>query len=122
MSRSFTCRPRLWVVAQLVELRTVTAAREGSTPFDPPKFLARNCGREVRRLIVDQVDDGSSPFSSAIFNFGVWCNVRIRVLGTRGDSSTLSSPTISHRWSNSLKEFSPHHKNAGRPDSRPTRK
>src|SRR5689334_3086716 len=25
--------------------------------------------------------------------FGVWCNVSIRVLGTRGDSSTLSSPT-----------------------------
>src|SRR5687767_12067387 len=24
---------------------------------------------------------------------GVWCNVSIRVLGTRGDSSTLSSPT-----------------------------
>jgi hypothetical protein len=58
--------PCLWVVAQLVEHRTVTAAREGSTPFDPPKFLARNCGREVRHLIVDQVDDGSSPFSSAM--------------------------------------------------------
>ena len=27
----------LWVVAQLAEHRTVTAAREGSTPFDPPK-------------------------------------------------------------------------------------
>ena len=26
----------------------------------------RNCGREVRHLIVDQVDDGSSPFSSAM--------------------------------------------------------
>jgi hypothetical protein len=26
----------MWVVAQLVEHRTVTAAREGSTPFDPP--------------------------------------------------------------------------------------
>ena len=38
MSRSFTCRPLLWVVAQLVEHRTVTAAREGSTPFDPPNF------------------------------------------------------------------------------------
>ena len=48
----------------------MTAAREGSTPFDPPKFLARNCGRGVRHLIVDQVDDGSSPFSSAIFNSG----------------------------------------------------
>ncbi len=30
----------LWVVAQAVEHRTVTAAREGSTPFDPPNFLA----------------------------------------------------------------------------------
>ena len=29
----------LWVVAQLAEHRTVTAAREGSTPFDPPKTL-----------------------------------------------------------------------------------
>jgi len=26
----------------------------------------RNCGREVRHLIVDQADDGSSPFSSAM--------------------------------------------------------
>ena len=67
MSRSFTCRPLLWVVAQLVEHRTVTAAREGSTPFDPPNFLARNCGRGVRHLIVDQAHDGSSPFSSANF-------------------------------------------------------
>jgi hypothetical protein len=83
----------MWVVAQLVEHRTVTAAYEGSTPFNPPKFLARNCGREVRHLVVNQADDGSSPFSSAI-HIGVWCNASIRVLGTRGDSSTLSSPTI----------------------------
>ena len=27
--------------------------------------LSWNCGREVRHLIVDQADDGSSPFSSA---------------------------------------------------------
>ena len=81
----------MWVVAQLAEHRTVTAAVEGSTPFDPPN-LARNCGREVRHLIVNQADDGSSPFSSANLN-GVWCNASIRVLGTRGDSSTLSSPT-----------------------------
>ena len=84
----------------------MTAAREGSIPFDPPKTLpisncrlpighrgeitlwaaltnfiatpidnrqlaiinVRNCGREVRHLIVDQADDGSSPFSSANFN------------------------------------------------------
>ena len=54
----------MWVVAQLAEHRTVTAGVEGSSPFDPPKF-ARNCGRGVRHLIVDQADDGSSPFSSA---------------------------------------------------------
>ena len=29
----------MWVVAQFAEHRTVTAAREGSSPFDPPKFL-----------------------------------------------------------------------------------
>lgn len=29
--------PFVWVVAQLAEHRTVTAAREGSNPFDPPK-------------------------------------------------------------------------------------
>src|SRR5436190_10373494 len=29
----------VWVVAQSAEHRTVTAAREGSTPFDPPKSL-----------------------------------------------------------------------------------
>ena len=29
-----------WVVAQLAEHRTVTAAREGSTPFDPPKMIS----------------------------------------------------------------------------------
>ena len=31
--------PCMWVVAQLAEHRTVTAAREGSTPFDPPKLM-----------------------------------------------------------------------------------
>ena len=76
----------------------MTAAIEGSTPFDPPKELLidrsgemgkgrsgdretvsvspfpptsasghlRNCGREVRHLVVNQADDGSSPFSSAM--------------------------------------------------------
>src|SRR5215471_3690145 len=84
----------VWVVAQLAEHRTVTAAGEGSTPFGPPnsygalgkslkppdsqsgdrrfksdtrcQLFTRNCGREVRHLIVDQADDGSSPFSSAM--------------------------------------------------------
>ena len=64
-SRSFTCRPYVGR-SSIVEHRTVTAAREGSTPFDPPNFSQWNCGRGVRRLIVDQVDDGSSPFSSAM--------------------------------------------------------
>ena len=80
----------------MVEHRTVTAAREGSTPFDPPKTCGAplefrleaqaarfnqenvgsnptraansrwNCGREVRHLVVNQADDGSSPFSSAM--------------------------------------------------------
>lgn len=71
----------LWVVAQLVEPRTVTAAREGSTPFDPPNFLARNCGRKVRHLIVDQADDGSSPFSSAMRQ---WPNRQGTCLLSRG--------------------------------------
>src|SRR3981081_818790 len=39
-SRSIPCRPSVWVVAQLAEHRTVTAAREGSTPFGPPKLQA----------------------------------------------------------------------------------
>ena len=38
-----------------------------------------------------------------ITHFGVWCNASIRVLGTRGDSSILSSPTKVHRWSNGLR-------------------
>ena len=39
-SRSIPCRPSVWVVAQLAEHRTVTAAREGSTPFGPPSFFS----------------------------------------------------------------------------------
>ena len=40
----------LWVVAQLAELRTVTAAREGSTPFDPPKSLPiSDCRLSIHR-------------------------------------------------------------------------
>src|SRR5678816_4679780 len=33
--------------------------------------IAWNCGREVRHLVVNQADDGSSPFSSAISGCGV---------------------------------------------------
>ena len=39
-SRSITYRPSVWVVAQLAEHGTVTAAREGSTPFGPPNFFS----------------------------------------------------------------------------------
>ena len=35
---AFPRRPSMWVVAQLAEHRTVTAAREGSSPFDPPNY------------------------------------------------------------------------------------
>ena len=31
---------------------------------------SRNCGREVRHLVVNQADDGSSPFSSATLKSG----------------------------------------------------
>ena len=39
MSRSFSCRPRYVGRSSMAEHRTVTADREGSTPFDPPKFI-----------------------------------------------------------------------------------
>src|SRR5215471_2125618 len=35
----------------------------------------------------------SSSLTWRTNSFGVWCNASIRVLGTRGDSSILSSPT-----------------------------
>lgn len=35
----------------------------------------------------------SSSLTWRTNSIGVWCNASIRVLGTRGDSSTLSSPT-----------------------------
>ena len=43
---------------------TVTAVVAGLSPVSPPK-PTRSCGREVRHLVVNQADDGSSPFSSA---------------------------------------------------------
>jgi hypothetical protein len=43
-TRTNKIRTFLWVVAQMAEHRTVTAAIEGSTPFDPPKaLLISNC-------------------------------------------------------------------------------
>jgi hypothetical protein len=47
---------------QSFDLRRVSNVRP-ETPNSKPVF--GNCGREVRHLIVDQADDGSSPFSSA---------------------------------------------------------
>ena len=44
-------------------------------------------------LIFNQAIAGSNPARAANYSFGVWCNVSIRVLGTRGDSSILSTPT-----------------------------
>ena len=64
----------MWAVAQLAEHCTVTAVVASSSLVSPPKQSAkfkvqnnniRNCGREVRHLVVNQADDGSSPFSSA---------------------------------------------------------
>ena len=64
----------MWAVAQLAEHCTVTAVVASSSLVSPPKQSSkfkvqnnkfRNCGREVRHLVVNQADDGSSPFSSA---------------------------------------------------------
>jgi hypothetical protein len=58
-----SCHARLliallvWVVAQLAEHRTVTAASEGSTPFDPPNFIV--------------------PFSIAVCRLIIWANQNI---------------------------------------------
>ena len=35
----------------------------------------------------------SARYRARFCTFGVWCNASIRVLGTRGDSSILFSPT-----------------------------
>ena len=63
----------MWAVAQLAERCTVTAVVASSSLVSPPKQSSKykvqntnwNCGREVRHLVVNQADDGSSPFSSA---------------------------------------------------------
>ncbi len=48
------------IMRVLLPLRSECQGQDVRTPSD------RNCGREVRHLIVDQADDGSSPFSSAM--------------------------------------------------------
>jgi hypothetical protein len=62
----------------------VTAEREGSSPFNPPNFVSGALGKPG----LSHLNFDGAPI------FGVWCNVSIRVLGTRGDSSILSTPTI----------------------------
>jgi hypothetical protein len=49
-SRSIPCRPSVWVVAQLAEHRTVTAAREGSTPFGPPNSTIKRMNDHHQHL------------------------------------------------------------------------
>ena len=46
----------LWVVAQRAEHRTVTAAIEGSNPFDPPNSIA-DCGFQIADFSLVSVHD-----------------------------------------------------------------
>src|SRR5262249_48091384 len=54
---------RLMLSDQDRRQRRKTCAQIGNRQLEIKNV--RNCGREVRHLIVDQADDGSSPFSSA---------------------------------------------------------
>jgi hypothetical protein len=54
----------MWVVAQLTEHRTVTAAREGSTPFDPPKSIA-DWRLPIKRTEV-QIGNWQSPIFGTV--------------------------------------------------------
>src|SRR5216684_2971492 len=58
--------------------------------------------RSVPPCVSGQIESRHLPLKQGIVSssltwgtnsIGVWCNASIRVLGTRGDSSTLSSPT-----------------------------
>ncbi len=71
-SRSITCRPSVWVVAQLAEHRTVTAAREGSTPFGPPKPNSALGKVGSSHLILNQEIVGSNPTRAANFQTELW--------------------------------------------------
>src|SRR6185369_1542442 len=51
--------------SSMAERLAVNEETTSSILASRPK-LFRNCGRDVRHLIVDQADDGSSPFSSAM--------------------------------------------------------
>ncbi len=66
------CRPLTWVVAQLAEHRTVTAAREGSTPFDPPKPNGALGKSGLSHLILNQAIVGSNPTRAANFLTELW--------------------------------------------------
>lgn len=59
-----------WAVAQiLAEHRTVNATVASSSLVSPPKISIKKWHgvREVRDLVVNQADDGSSPFHAAKF-------------------------------------------------------
>ena len=57
----------VWVVAQLAEHRTVTAAREGSTPFDPPNSngALRIIAKRLKSPALNQEIVGSNPTRAA---------------------------------------------------------
>ena len=64
-SRSIPCRPFVWVVAQLAEHRTVTAVREGSTPFGPPNSFSValfSCRRHEMFIDTTRSSEMPSPF------------------------------------------------------------
>jgi hypothetical protein len=54
----------LWVVAQLAEHLTVNEVAAGSNPVDPPTLIEAVAERRMH-FIVDEDDDGSSPFGLA---------------------------------------------------------
>ena len=60
----------MWVVAQLAEHRTVTAAGEGSTPFGPPKLNGALGKAGLSHLSLNQTIAGSNPTRAANFSHG----------------------------------------------------
>lgn len=62
----------VWVVAQMAEHRTVTAASEGSTPFGPPKFngAPRLIAKRLKSPALNQAIVGSNPTRAANFSYG----------------------------------------------------
>ena len=62
--------PFVWVVAQMAEHRTVTAASEGSTPFDPPKPNGALGKSGLSHLSLNQAIVGSNPTRAAKISHG----------------------------------------------------